>query len=136
MATLALIAFVAWQPGAKAVHDAPQPTPAPCPAPTPGDHTLTIDTPEGQRQVLLHVPPGADTPRPLVLALHGAGETGSDFANDTGFSRLADREGFLVAYPSAGGTELVLEPHRPGPRRQRRRGARALARPAGGCRLR
>ena len=103
MATLALIAFVAWQPGAKAVHDAPQPTPAPCPAPTPGDHTLTIDTPEGQRQVLLHAPPGANKPRPLVIALHGAGETGSDFANDTGFSRLADREGFLVAYPSAGG---------------------------------
>ena len=103
MATLTLIAFVAWQPGAKAVHDAPQPTPAPCPAPTPGDHTLTVDTPEGQRQVLLHAPAGANKPRPLVIALHGAGETGSDFANDTGFSRLADREGFLVAYPSAGG---------------------------------
>ena len=103
MATLTLIAFVAWQPGAKAVHDAPQPTPAPCPAPTPGDHTLTVDTPEGQRQVLLHAPAGASKPRPLVIALHGAGETGSDFANDTGFSRLADREGFLVAYPSAGG---------------------------------
>ena len=95
--------FVAWQPGAKAVHDASQPTPAPCPALTPGDHTLTIDTPEGQRQVLLHAPRRANKPRPLVIALHGAGETGSDFADDTGFSRLADREGFLVAYPSAGG---------------------------------
>jgi polyhydroxybutyrate depolymerase len=102
VAAFALIAFVARQPGAKAVHDAPQPTPAPCPALTPGDHTLTIDTPEGARQVFLHAPPGANKPRPLVIALHGAGETGQDFANDTGFSRLADREDFLVAYPSAG----------------------------------
>ena len=103
VATLALIAFVSRQPGAKAVHDAAPPTPAPCPALAPGDHTLSIDTPEGQRQVFLHAPRGATRPRPLVIALHGAGETGSDFANDTGFSRLADREGFLVAYPSAGG---------------------------------
>jgi polyhydroxybutyrate depolymerase len=100
--TLALIAFAAWQPGAKAVHDAPLPPPAHCPALAPGDHTLSIDTPEGARQVFLHAPPGPNKPRPLVIALHGAGETGQDFANDTGFSRLADREDFLVAYPSAG----------------------------------
>jgi polyhydroxybutyrate depolymerase len=103
LAGLALLAVVAWQSGAKAVHYASDPTHEPCPALTPGDHTLTLDTPEGQRQVFLHAPRGAYKPRPLVIALHGAGETGNDFANDTGFSRLADREGFLVAYPSAGG---------------------------------
>jgi polyhydroxybutyrate depolymerase len=103
IAGLALLALVAWQSGAKAVHYASDPTHEPCPALTPGDHTLDIDTPEGQRQVFLHAPPGAYKPRPLVIALHGAGETGNDFANDTGFSRLADREGFLVAYPSSGG---------------------------------
>jgi polyhydroxybutyrate depolymerase len=101
-AGLALLAVVAWQSGAKAVHYASDPTHEPCPALAPGDHTLTLDTPEGQRQVFLHAPRGAYKPRPLVIALHGAGETGNDFANDTGFSRLADREGFLVAYPSAG----------------------------------
>jgi polyhydroxybutyrate depolymerase len=103
IAGLALLAAVAWQSGAKAVHYASDPTHEPCPALTPGDHTLTIDTPEGQRQVFLHAPRGAYKPRPLVIALHGAGETGNEFANDTGFSRLADREKFLVAYPSAGG---------------------------------
>ena len=100
---LTLLAVVAWQSGAKAVHYASDPTNEPCPALTPGDHMLAIDTPEGVRQVFLHAPPGAYKPRPLVIALHGAGETGSDFANDTGFSRLADREGFLVAYPQSGG---------------------------------
>ena len=49
----------------------------------------------------------------------------------------AGRPGGLSRRLSVGGrTELVLEPHRPGAGRQRRRGARALARPAGGCRLR
>jgi polyhydroxybutyrate depolymerase len=103
LAGLALLAVVAWQSGAKAVHYASDPTHEPCPALAPGDHTLTLDTPEGTRQVFLHAPRGAFKPRPLVIALHGAGETGTDFARDTGFSRLADREGFLVAYPSAGG---------------------------------
>jgi polyhydroxybutyrate depolymerase len=101
-AGLALLALAAWQSGAKAVHYASDPDHEPCPALTPGDHTLTIDTPEGARQVFLHAPRGAYEPRPLVIALHGAGETGQDFASDTGFSRLADRENFLVAYPSAG----------------------------------
>jgi polyhydroxybutyrate depolymerase len=103
LAGLALLAVVAWQSGAKAVHYASDPAHEPCPALAAGDHTLTLDTPEGRREVFLHAPRGAYRPRPLVIALHGAGETGQDFARDTGFSRLADREGFLVAYPSAGG---------------------------------
>jgi polyhydroxybutyrate depolymerase len=103
LAGLALLAVVAWQAGAQAVHYASDPAHEPCPALAPGDHTLSIATPEGERQVFLHAPRGAYKPRPLIIALHGAGETGTDFANDTGFSRLADREGFLVAYPSAGG---------------------------------
>ena len=102
VAGLALLALVAWQSGAKAVHYASDPTHEPCPALTPGDHTLAIDTPEGQRQVFLHAPRGAYKPRPLVIALHGAGQTATEFANSTGFSRLADREDFLVAYSPSG----------------------------------
>ena len=94
---------VAWRTGASAVHYASDPSREPCPALASGDHVLSIATPEGTRQVRLHVPPGAYKPRPLVLALHGAGQTGADMARDTGFSRLADREHFLVAYPSATG---------------------------------
>jgi polyhydroxybutyrate depolymerase len=103
IAGLALLALVAWQAGAKAVHYASDPTHEPCPALTAGDHTLTIETAEGRRPVFLHAPPGAYKPRPLIIALHGARQTAADFANSTGFDRLADREGFLVAYSPSGG---------------------------------
>jgi polyhydroxybutyrate depolymerase len=103
IAGLAALAIVAWQAGALAVHYASSPASEPCPALAAGDHLVRIQTPEGVRAVHLHAPPGAVRPLPLVLALHGAGETGTDFAADTGFSRLADRERFFVAYPSAAG---------------------------------
>jgi polyhydroxybutyrate depolymerase len=103
VAGLALLALVAWQSGAKAVHYASDPTHEPCPALTPGDHTLTVDTPQGRRQVVLHAPRDAYKPRPLVIAWHGAGQTAAEFASSTGLSRLADRAHFLVAYsPSEG----------------------------------
>ena len=38
-------------------------------------------------------------PVPLVLVFHGGGGRASDIAPHTGFSRLAEREGFVVAYP-------------------------------------
>jgi polyhydroxybutyrate depolymerase len=102
-AVLALLALVAWRAGASAVHHASTPAREPCPALTPGDHTLTVATSEGPRQVFLHAPRGASKRRPLVIALHGAGQNGAKFADDTGYSRLADREDFIVAYPSAAG---------------------------------
>jgi polyhydroxybutyrate depolymerase len=110
-AGLALLALVAWQSGAKAVHYASDPVHEPCPALTPGDHTLAIDTPEGARQVFLHAPRGAYKPRPLVIALHGAGQTATEFASSTGLSGLADREDFLVAYspPSDSLTAAALD---------------------------
>ncbi|HEX7300150.1 MAG TPA: PHB depolymerase family esterase [Solirubrobacteraceae bacterium] len=103
LAGLAVIALVAWGTGVLAVGYASDPAHEPCPALAPGDHVLDIATSQGEREVRVHAPRGAYRPRPLVLALHGAGETGGEFAADTGFSRLADRERFLVAYPSAGG---------------------------------
>jgi polyhydroxybutyrate depolymerase len=100
---LGVVALVAWRAGAFAVDYASSPAHEPCPALTPGEHRLQIDTPDGMREVDLHAPRGAYRPLPLVIALHGASETGPQFARDTGFSALADRERFLVAYPSAGG---------------------------------
>ena len=38
-------------------------------------------------------------PVPLVLVFHGGGGRASGIAPHTGFSRLAEREGFVVAYP-------------------------------------
>src|SRR4051794_18596982 len=74
--------------------------PAGCTPPAPGDHRVTVD--RDRVPVVLHVPPGrAKDRRPLVLVLHGAGQTWHDIATYTDYSRLADRRGFLVAYPSA-----------------------------------
>ena len=103
IAGLVLLALVAWQSAAKAVHYASDPTHEPCPALTPGDHALTIDTAQGRRQVVLHAPRDAYKPRPLVIAVPGAGQTAPEFANSTGLSRLADRADFLVAYSPSGG---------------------------------
>jgi polyhydroxybutyrate depolymerase len=53
------------------------------------------------RRYYLHLPPGwrRDHPAPLVLVFHAGGGRARDIAPHTGFSRLADREGFVVVYP-------------------------------------
>jgi polyhydroxybutyrate depolymerase len=51
---------------------------------------------------LLHIPPKAHAPLPLVVAFHGAGGTGDGFAKESGLSLSADRHGFAVLYPTAG----------------------------------
>lgn len=60
-----------------------------------------------RRTYFLHVPPGLPPDRPvaLVLAFHGGDLLHSDAAGArmerlTGLDALADREGFLVAYPN------------------------------------
>jgi polyhydroxybutyrate depolymerase len=50
------------------------------------------------RSYLLHVPPTAG-PVPVVMMLHGAGGSAEFAADETGWSELADREGFAVVYP-------------------------------------
>ncbi len=42
----------------------------------------------------------APTPLPLIVMLHGCGQTPQDFARDTGMNKLADEFGFLVLYPA------------------------------------
>jgi polyhydroxybutyrate depolymerase len=62
-------------------------------------HTLRVDGVE--RSYFLYVPAshrGTASPA-LVLVFHGAGGRAQDFARHTGFSRVAEREGFVVAYP-------------------------------------
>ena len=58
-----------------------------------------------RRSYLLHLPPSHQRARPLalVLVLHGAGGRGTGMARHTGMSRLAEREGFAVAYPDGVG---------------------------------
>jgi polyhydroxybutyrate depolymerase len=54
-----------------------------------------------ERGYAVHLPPGATDSRamPLVIVLHGGGGAGAGAAMQTGFSREADRSGFIVAYP-------------------------------------
>jgi poly(hydroxyalkanoate) depolymerase family esterase len=53
------------------------------------------------RRYLVHVPRGKPNsrPRPLVVVLHGCRQDNRDIERISGFNALADRRGFLVAYP-------------------------------------
>jgi polyhydroxybutyrate depolymerase len=55
-----------------------------------------------RRSYLVHIPPAAETRDrlPLVIAVHGAFETAKDMEKRSGFSQLADREGFVAVYPN------------------------------------
>jgi len=55
-----------------------------------------------KREYLLYVPRSYDRtkPAPLVISMHGAGGWPKQQMNLTGWNRLADREGFIVVYPS------------------------------------
>jgi poly(hydroxyalkanoate) depolymerase family esterase len=74
------------------------------PPPGPGDWLPGVALgPAGARRFHLYRPPG---PRlapgeklPLLVMLHGCGQTGRDFAVSTRMNRLAARERFLVLYP-------------------------------------
>ena len=61
-------------------------------------HTMELDG--ITRSYHLHVPSAiGPAPAPLVLVFHGGGGTGPGTERLTRFTALADREGFLVAFP-------------------------------------
>lgn len=55
----------------------------------------------GTRSYRVYIPHGLrrTTKAPLVLALHGCGQNGMDFAAGTRFSDVADKHQFVVVYP-------------------------------------
>lgn len=57
------------------------------------------------RTYLLHLPPAYDgtAPLPLVIFLHGGGGNAQGAVSRYGFNEVADREGFIVAYPNGTG---------------------------------
>lgn len=56
------------------------------------------------RDYLLHVPASYDgsKPVPLMISLHGAGLWGAAQKDISQWNAVADREGFIVVYPSGG----------------------------------
>lgn len=57
----------------------------------------------GSRSYKLYIPAvakAATTPMPLIVMLHGCGQSPQDFANGTGMNTLAEEFGFLVLYPA------------------------------------
>jgi len=73
----------------------------------PGKNTTarTVNVGDLKRTYYLHVPPklAKEKPVPLVLMFHGGGGTPFFAERESKFSDLADREGFLVAYPEGVG---------------------------------
>lgn len=64
--------------------------------------TVRIEVLGQYRDYIIHVPPNHfESPLPLVIAFHGGQGNGRLFALQTGFSRLARQEGFIVVYPNA-----------------------------------
>ncbi len=60
------------------------------------------ETAFGTRSYKLYVPAAARTapvPLPLIVMLHGCGQSSTDFARGTGMNTLAEEFGFLVLYP-------------------------------------
>lgn len=67
--------------------------------------TATILSSGQKREYLLYVPKSYDArkPAPLVISLHGAALWPALQMKISGWNRLADANGFIVAYPSASG---------------------------------
>jgi polyhydroxybutyrate depolymerase len=76
---------------------------AACSAPDDTTRTVTTDTPGGARTALVHHPATARPGAPLVVVLHGSRGTGAQARADFGWDAVADREGFVVAYPDGTG---------------------------------
>jgi polyhydroxybutyrate depolymerase len=64
--------------------------------------TISLSTGKTKRDAWIHIPAGysSATAVPLVLNFHGDTSTGKEQEALSGMSALADREGFLVAYPN------------------------------------
>lgn len=76
---------------------------APAAAAATGKFSLKVGGEE--RTYLLYVPAGyrPETPAPLLLAFHGGFGNAEEMMKMTGFNPLAEREGYIVAYPNGVG---------------------------------
>ncbi len=70
-----------------------------------GTHDLRLRVGDTKRSYYLHLPPSFESlgPLPLVLAFHGGGGRAKGYLEYAGLDAVADREGFVVAYPDGSG---------------------------------
>lgn len=100
---------VAAEPAASQGTIPPPATGPGCAAPIVGNRTIKLTVGGRARTALLHMPkslPGRALP--LLIALHGAGGSGPEFADDSGLSTAADEDGFAVLYPSSFGPQWAI----------------------------
>ena len=67
-----------------------------------GDMTAKVDINGDERIYVVHIPASvtAEVPAPLLLAFHGAGQSGPSFRSFTGIDTAADARGFITVFPS------------------------------------
>lgn len=86
-------------PAARSAHEAGNPRRASAgPRPASFDRR-TLRNPAGSLDYLLYRPSELRGPVPLVIMLHGCTQSAEDFARGTQMNALADKLGFIVAYP-------------------------------------
>ncbi|MEP6946709.1 MAG: PHB depolymerase family esterase [Acidobacteriota bacterium] len=75
----------------------------------PGETTQTIKVSGVDRSFIRYIPKGYDASKPvaIVFVFHGRGGNAKGIEKGTGFSKLADTEGFIAIYPSGLGTPSV-----------------------------
>jgi poly(3-hydroxybutyrate) depolymerase len=70
-----------------------------------GDTRGTLQWEGRERSYLMHVPAVAgNEPRPLVIALHGAGQDAAAFAAESHFANEAEANRVIVVFPDGTGT--------------------------------
>jgi polyhydroxybutyrate depolymerase len=77
------------------------PSAAPLVIDGPGAYTGEVVSGGRLRRFRLHVPESLQAPAPLVLVFHGFTRTPEDVEELSGMTPIAEREGFVVAYPAA-----------------------------------
>lgn len=64
---------------------------------------LAATIPLGDRSYIVHIPPNAGGPLPVVINFHGGGSNAAQQEKFSGMDAVADREHFIVVYPNGTG---------------------------------